>query len=184
MKANDLRPGMAVRLDGKLFIVKEFMHIAPGNWRAMVQLKVKAIPSGEIIERRLRSTEDVETVMLEKREMEYLYSDATGHVFMDHQTYDQVTVSDALIGDLIKFVKPNTTVTVLMVEGAIVSVELPKVVDLKVIETPPGIKGATVTNVGKEAILETGLKVRVPDFIKVGEVVRISTETGEYISRV
>ena len=184
MKATDLRPGIAVTFDNKLYVIKEFTHVTPGNLRAMVQLKLKVIPTGEVLDKRIRSNDDVETVMLDRRQMEYLYSDNTGHVFMDSENYDQVTVEVAMLGDLIGYVKPNTGVVVLIADGKIVSIELPKVVDLKVTDCPPGIKGATATNVGKEALMETGLKARVPDFIKPGEVVRISTETGEYLSRV
>lgn len=184
MKATEIRPGMAVRFDNKLYVIKEFQHVTPGNLRAMVQLKLKVVPSGEVLDKRIRSNDDVDIVVLDRRAMEYLYSDNTGHVFMDSESYDQTTVPNELIGDLIQYVKPNTSIQALIAEGKIVSIELPKVVDLQVVDCPPSIKGATATNVGKEAVFETGLKARVPDFIKPGETIRISTETGEYLSRV
>ena len=184
MKATEIRPGMAVKFDNKLLVIKEFQHVTPGNLRAMVQLKLKVVPSGEILDKRIRSNDDVEVVNLDRSAMEYLYSDNTGHVFMNAETYDQNVVPNELIGDQIKYVKPNTSIVALIAEEKIVAIELPKVVDLKVVDCPPGIKGATATNVGKEALFETGLKARVPDFIKPGETVRISTETGEYLSRV
>ena len=183
MKASDLRPGMATTLDGQLYICFQATHVTPGNLRAFVQAKLRRLSDGVIIEKRLRSTEELEQAFLDRREMEYLYSDDTGHVLMDNQTYDQVTVSDDLIGGSIKFVKPNTTLTTLLYQDNVVTIELPKVVELTVTETAPVPKGATVTNQPKEAVLETGLKTRVPPFIAVGEVVRISTEDGSYVSR-
>ena len=183
MKASDLRPGMATTLDGQLYVCFQATHVTPGNLRAFVQAKLRRLSDGVIIEKRLRSTEELEQAFLDRRDMEYLYSEATGHVLMDNQTYDQVTVSDELIGESIKFVKPNTTLTTLLYQDNVVAIELPKVVELTVTETAPVPKGATVTNQPKEAVLETGLKTRVPPFIAVGEVVRISTEDGSYVSR-
>ena len=183
MKANDLRPGMAVTMDGKLYVCVHAAHVTPGNLRAFVQAKLRCLADGVIIERRLRSTEDLEQAFLDKRDMEYLYFDGTGHVLMDNQSYDQVTIPDDLVGESIKFLRPNTPLTVLVSEGNIVAIELPKVVELKVAETTPMPRGATATNQLKEAVLETGLKTRVPPFIEVGEVVRISTEDGSYVAR-
>jgi len=183
MKASDLRPGMAVTLDGALYICFQASHVTPGNLRAFVQAKLRRFPDGVLMEKRLRSTEDIEQSYLDRREMEYLYSDNTGHVFMDNKTYDQMTVPNELVGDSIKFFRSNTSVVVLLNEGKIVSIELPKVVELIVTETTPMPKGSTVTNQLKEAVLETGLKTRVPPFIEVGEVVRISTDDSSYLSR-
>jgi elongation factor P len=183
VKASDLRPGMATTLDGQLYVCVEATHVTPGNLRAFVQAKLRRMSDRVTIEKRLRSTEELEQAFLNRREMEYLYSDATGHVLMDNQNYDQVTVSADLIGQSIKFVKPNTRLTTLLYQDNVVAIELPKVVDLTVTETTPVPKGATATNQLKEAVLETGLKTRVPPFIEVGEVVRISTEDGSYVSR-
>jgi elongation factor P len=174
---------MATTLDGQLYVCFQATHVTPGNLRAFVQAKLRRLSDGVIIEKRLRSTEEVEQAFLDRREMEYLYSDDTGHVLMDSQTYDQVTVSDDLIGQSIKFVRPNTPLTTLLYQDNIVAIELPKVVELAVAETTPVPKGATATNQLKEAVLESGLKTRVPPFIDVGEVVRISTEDGSYVSR-
>ena len=184
MNSNDLRPGMAVSLDGQLFVVTQIDHVKPGKGPAYIQTKVKAVPAGNVLERRLRAGENVERVTLDRREMEYLYSDNTGHIMMDSQTFDQITVSDDLIGEAMGYVKPNSTVTALVHEGNVISMELPKVVELVVADTIPQPKGATATNQLKEATLETGLKTRVPPFIEVGEAVRISTEDASYLSRV
>jgi elongation factor P len=183
VKASDLRPGMAAVLDGKLCICVQASHVTPGNLRAFVQAKLKCVADGMMLEKRLRSTEDIEQAFLDKREMEYLYSDGNGHVLMDSQSYDQITVSDDMIGQSIKFYKPNTTVTALLHDGNVVAIELPKVVELKVTETTPMPRGATVTNQMKDAVVETGLRIRVPPFIEVGEIVRISTDDGSYLSR-
>jgi len=178
-----MRPGMAILLDGQLCICTQATHVTPGNLRAFVQAKLRRLSDGVMMEKRLRSTEDVEEAFLDKRDMEYLYSDKNSHVFMDTQTYDQITVSEELLGDAIKYFKPNTPVTALLHEERIVSIELPKVVELAVTETTPQPKGATATNQMKDATLETGLRTRVPPFIEVGEVLRINTEDGSYLSR-
>jgi elongation factor P len=174
---------MAFIMDGQLCVCTQATHVTPGNLRAFVQAKLRRIADGVTMEKRLRSTEDVEHVYLDKREMEYLYSDQREHVFMDTQNYDQVTVSDELLGDSMKYFKPNTPITVLMHEGRIVSIELPKVVELAVADTTPVPKGATATNQLKDATLETGLRTRVPPFIEIGEVVRVNTEDGAYLGR-
>jgi elongation factor P len=183
VKASDLRPGMATTLDGQLYVCVEATHVTPGNLRAFVQAKLRRMSDRVTIEKRLRSTEEMEQAFLDRREMEYLYSDATGHVLMDNQSYDQVNIPADLVGDSVKFLRPNTPLATLTHEGNIVAIELPKVVELTVTETTPMPRGATATNQMKEAVLETGLKTRVPPFIAVGEVVRISTEDGSYVSR-
>jgi elongation factor P len=183
MKASDLRTGMAAMLDGQLYVCVKAAHVTPGNLRAFVQAKLRKVSDGVIIEKRLRSTEDIEQAFMDRRDMEYLYSDSAGHILMDGKTFDQITVPDELIGEAIKFFKPNTPLTALVHEGNVVSIELPKTVDLAVSETAPVQKGATVTNQMKDAVLETGLKTRVPPFINVGDVVRISTDDGSYLAR-
>jgi elongation factor P len=184
VKSTDLRPGIAIKVDGNLYVITQFAHVTPGNLRAFIQVKIKSVATGQILEKRLRSGEEVEQVDLDRREMEYLFSDNSGHVFMDTENFDQMSVSAAMVGDAMKFVKPNTKLTAFVSEGNVVAIELPKTVDLLVKETPPGIKGATATNRLKEALMETGLKTRVPEFIGIGETIRISTEDGSYLSRV
>jgi len=174
---------MAVRIDGNLFVIVQFTHVTPGNLRAFVALKIKNVASGAIFEKRLRSGEEVEQVDLDKRSMEYLYKEPNGYVFMDGETFEQITLDEDLVGSMMPYVKPNTSITVLMSEDKPVSIELPNVVELQITETAPGIKGATVTNQLKEAVCETGLKIRVPPFIEIGETVRISTTDGSYNSR-
>ncbi len=183
VKASDLRPGMGVILDGKLCVCVQATHVTPGNLRAFVQLKIRSVKDGIMLEKRLRSTEEVEQAFLDRREMQYLYQDRIGLVLMDNQTYDQITLPFEMVGDATKYLKPETNITTLVHDGNVVSIELPKVVELAVTETTPQPAGATVTNQMKDAVLETGLATRVPPFIEIGEVVRISTENGSYLSR-
>ena len=183
MRASEVRRGQAVIIDGKLFVVTNADHNTPGNLRAKVQFKLRDVSKGTIMDKRVGATDDIETTTLDSRSVEYLYSDNEGHVLMDLETYEQDTISKEVFGDDIKFLKPNTQLTAMFHEGKIVSYDLPKTVDLKVKDTPPIIKGATATNQLKDAELETGLTTRVPPFIEVGEVIRISTETKGYLSR-
>jgi len=183
MRASDIRRGQAVIIDGKLFVVTNADHNTPGNLRAKVQFKLRDVLKGTIQDKRVGATDDIETVNLDRRQVEYLYSDNEGHVIMDTETYDQNHIPKEVFGDDILYLKPNTQLNALFHDGKIMSYELPKTVDLEVTETQPSIKGATATNQQKDATLETGLKTRVPPFIEIGEVVRINTETGEYLSR-
>jgi elongation factor P len=183
MRASDIRRGQAVKMDGKLFVVTNADHNTPGNLRAKVQFKLRDVTKGTIMDKRVGATDDIDVVNLDRRQVEYLYSDNDGHVLMDIETFDQTTIPKDVFGDDILYLKPNTQLMAMFYEGKVVTYELPKTVDLKVVDTPPGIKGATATNQLKEAILETGAKTRVPGFIDIGETIRISTETGEYLSR-
>lgn len=170
-------------MDGNLYVITQFQHVTPGNLRAFVQVKLKRVPEGDSIEKRLRSGEEVDVVSLDRREAEYLYQDASGFVFMDSENFDQFTINAELVSELMVYLKPNTIATVLICENKPISVEPPQVVDLKVADTMPVPKGATATNQLKEATMETGLKTRVPPFIEIGETIRIKTEDGSYLSR-
>ncbi|HSU65454.1 MAG TPA: elongation factor P [Tepidisphaeraceae bacterium] len=183
MRASDIRKGQAVIIDGKLFVVTNADHNTPGNLRAKVQFKLRDVAKGTIQDKRVGATDDIETATLDRRQVEYLYSDNDGHVLMDMETYDQNTIPKEVFGDDILYLKPNTPLTAMFHNGKVVSYEMPKTVDLQVTDTPPIIKGATATNQLKEATFETGLKARVPGFIVIGETLRISTESGEYLGR-
>lgn len=184
MKATELRPGVAVVLDGRLFVVVKTEHVKPGKGPAYVQAKMRAIDGG-ITEKRYNSADNVETSHLDRRNMEFLYSDgAGGGTFMDTEDFDQIDLGADFIGDALLFMSPNTTCTMLFHDGKPVTVELPASVELTIADTTPGIKGATATNQLKEATCDTGLKTRVPPFIEIGEKVKLSTEDGSYISRV
>jgi len=183
MRASDIRKGQAVMIDGKLFVVTNADHNTPGNLRAKVQFKLRDVAKGTIMDKRVGATDDIQTEILDRRQVEYLYSDNEGHVLMDLETYDQNSIPKEVFGDDILLLKPNTQLMAMFHESRVVSYELPSTVELKVTDTPPGIKGATATNQQKDATLETGLKTRVPPFIEIGETIRISTETKQYLSR-
>ncbi len=183
MRASEIRRGQAVLIDGKLYVVTNADHNTPGNLRAKVQFKMRDVVKGTIQDKRVGATDDIETATLDRRQVEYLYSDNEGHVLMDMETYDQNTIPKEVFGEDILLLKPNTPLTAMFHEEKIVSYEMPKTVDLKVSDTAPGIKGATATNQMKDAEMETGLKTRVPPFIEIGETIRINTETRQYLSR-
>ena len=183
MRASEIRKGQAVIIEGKLYVVTNADHNTPGNLRAKVQFKMREVSKGTIQDKRVGATDDIETANLDRRNVEYLYSDNEGHVLMDMETFDQNTIAKDVFGDDILYLKPNTPLTAMFHDGKLVSYELPKTVDLKVTDTQPSIKGATATNQLKDAELETGLTTRVPGFIEIGETIRISTETGGYMSR-
>ena len=183
MKSNDLRPGMAIKLDDQLFMITQFQHVTPGNLRAFCALKIKNLNTGSIVDKRLRSGDEIERVDLDRREMEYLYSDPSGATFMDTEDYDQAVIPADILGDAMLYLRPNTTITVLCHDGNPISVDLPGSVELTVTDTSPQVKGATATNQLKEAECETGLKIRVPPFIEIGESVKVSTADGSYMSR-
>ena len=183
VRSQELRPGMGVELDGQVWVVVNTEHVKPGKGPAYTQAKLKNIKTGQNLERRLRSGEEIPLAVLDRREMEYLYSDGTGAVFMDSEDYEQQTLSTEVLGDALMYLIPNTHITALVYEGQVVTIDLPAAVELKIVETAPQPKGATATNQLKEAELETGLKTRVPPFIENGEVVKVSTTTAEYLGR-
>jgi elongation factor P len=183
MRATELRPGLGVKMDGKLFVITNFEHRTPGNLRAFIQVKIKDVLSGKTLEKRLSSSDDVEVIDLDRRPMEYLYSDNAGATFMDSENYDQLTMPADVLGDALLYLRPNTQVVVLCHDGQPISIELPMAVELTITDTPPGIKGATATARMKEATLETGLKTKVPEFIATGETIKVSTTDGSYMSR-
>jgi elongation factor P len=183
LKATDIRRGMVITIDGVNFVVVDFAHHTPGNLRAMVQTKLRNMNTGSLIEKRLRSVDQVEVPYVETKEYEYLYSSGDDHVFMDTESYDQLSFSTEIIGTAMDYLLPNSRVMVKYINDKPVSIEVPDFVELTVTDTPPALAGATATNQYKEATLETGLKVGVPPFVKPGERIRIDTRTGEYLER-
>jgi len=184
MRASEMRKGQTVKVDGKLYAIVDYQHVKLGKGGAVYQTKLKSLLDGTIQNIRLRAEENVEEAYLDKRNYEYLYSSGSEHVLMDTETYEQITLGDDAFGDGPKYLKPNTSLQVSMYEGKPVVITLPNTVDLEVTDTAPEIKGATATNQNKPATLETGLVVQVPPFIKLGELIRIDTRTGEYVTRV
>ncbi|HEY4717112.1 MAG TPA: elongation factor P [bacterium] len=181
--ATQLRPGMIIKREGELLSVLRVVHVTPGNWRGMVQVKFRNIMNGKGFEHRFRSEDKVEVVIMEETEMEYLYSDSETYTFMNTETYEQVPITIEILGDTKNFLTPNLKVKVEMYEDRPVGIELPLTVDLKVVDAPPQMKGATATNSPKPATLETGIVVQVPQFINTGDVVRVDTRTGNYLER-
>lgn len=183
MKAIDIRPGFGFKMDGKVFVVTGTEHRTPGNLRAFVQLKYRNVQTGQVLEKRFNPSEELGVIDIDRRTMEYLYSDGGGATFMDIENYDQVVIPESVLGDALQYLRANAQTIVLFHGTTPLFVELPMVVELKITDTPPGIKGATATNQLKEATLETGLKTRVPAFIGIGETIKVSTENGSYMSR-
>ena len=179
----DLRRGNVVEQDGGICVVVSTEHITPGKGRGMMQIKLKSLKTGSIVQKRFRPSDKVNLVYVEKKEMEYLYKDATGLIFMDSETYEQITLSEELLGEADKYLTPNTTCSTELYDGKIIDISLPDVVDLKVTETDPVVRGQTATNQYKPATLETGARISVPPFINIDEVVRVDTRTGEYLER-
>ena len=181
--ATQLRVGMIVMHQNDLHRIMELTHVTPGNWRGFVRTKLRNLRSGLQTEYRFRSEDKVDRVTLDQMEMEYLYQSGDDFHFMNSETYDQIALLKEVLGDSVLYLTPNLKIRVDMYNGEPVGITLPKTVDLQVADTPPAMKTATVTSELKPATLETGLVVRVPSFIGVGNAVRVDTETGEYLSR-
>lgn len=184
MSANQMRPGMVIIHENELFSVFSITHRTPGNLRAFVQAKIRNLRTGGMIEYRFRSDDRIERATLDEAEMEFLYRDGDSFYFMNTENYEQTHLSSDALGDAVQYLIPNLKINVEFYEGKPVSVELPQTVDLEVVETEPGLKGATVSNVTKSATLETGLVVQVPPFIEQGEKIRVGTAEANYLERV
>lgn len=183
MQANDLRPGVAILINKEIYLVTEFQHHTPGNKRAFIQATLQGLMTGKMIQQRFSSTEPVEEANLESRKVQYLYHDTNGYHFMDLEDFQTVTLSDKLVGDKKNYLKENDEVALDFHDGNPVMLEIPNHVFLKVTESPPWIKGDSVSNNMKPAVLETGLKIQVPIFIAEGTVVKVDTRTGEYLGK-
>src|SRR5438874_12592147 len=183
IQATQLRSGMVIEYNKDLWRVMTITHITPGNWRGMVQTKLRNIKVGTQTENRFRSEDRVERVILSQVRMEFLYQDGDEFHFMNTETYDQITIPKELIEDVVPFLTPNMQVEVEFYESTPLNVTLPKTVNMKVVRTDPGMRSAAVTNTLKPATMESGLVVQVPHFIIEGEVITVSTETKEYLAR-
>jgi elongation factor P len=183
LSATQLRPGMVIKFNNELYSVFSMNHRTPGNLRGFVQVRMRSLRSGSMTEHRFSSEDKVEKAILEEHEMEYLYDDGEYFYFMNTENYEQLHLTKELLGDATDYLIPQLKVTVEFYEGKPMSVELPATVDLMVVETEPGLKGATVSNVTKPAKMETGLIVQVPPFITEGEKIRVNTSAGTYQER-
>jgi elongation factor P len=178
-----MRPGMVIKFNNDLYSIFSVSHRTPGNLRGFVQAKMRSLRSGSMMEHRFSSEDKVEKALLEQQEMEYLYDDGEYYYFMNTETFEQMHLMKDLLGDATQYLIPQLKVSVEFYEGKPMSVELPATVDLTVVETEPGLKGATVSNVTKPAKMETGLMVQVPPFITEGEKIRVNTAAGTYQER-
>ena len=183
IKAVDIRRGIAVKYQQDIWTVVDFQHVAKGNKRSLMQVKLKSLTNGTTSEERFRVSDSLEDVFLDKRQMEYSYSTGESHFCMDSQTYEQVPIPLAAIGAGVGYLVSGTSLEVYFFEGRAVNVILPNTVDLKVVEATPAVKGATATNQYKTAKLETGITAQVPSFVEVGEIIRVDTRNGEYVER-
>jgi elongation factor P len=183
MQSTQLRPGMVVKFNNDLFSIFSVNHRTPGNLRGFVQAKMRNLRSGTMIEHRFSSEDRVERALLDEQEMEFLYDDGEFYYFMNTETFEQIHLTKELLGEGVNYLVSQTKVHVEFFEGKPLSVELPATVDLAVVETEPGLKGATASNVTKPATLETGLVVQVPPFISTGEKIRVNTAEGTYQER-
>jgi elongation factor P len=181
---NDLKNGITLELDNGLFTVVDFQHVKPGKGGAFVRTTLRNARTGAVIDRTFRAAERVEQAILEKKDMQFLYSDGDDYVFMDRVTYDQLNVAPSALGEAAQYLVPQANANLAMYQGEIVNVEIPASVELNISETEPGIQGDRVSGARKPATLETGKVIQVPLFVNTGDRVRVDTRTGEYITRV
>ena len=184
ISVNDLKTGLTLELDNGLWNVVEFLHVKPGKGSAFVRTKLKNAQTGQVVEKTFRAGEKVAKAMLDRREMQYLYKEGADYVMMDNESYEQLNVTEAQIGDGIKYLKENMIIQVLMHQGKIIGVDIPSHVELEVVDTPPAEKGNTAQGGSKPATLETGAVVNVPFFISNGDIIRVDTRTNQYLDRV
>ena len=184
VSAGDFRNGVTFEMDGQVVSIIEFQHVKPGKGAAFVRTKLKNIINGGVVERTFRPTEKFPQAHIDRSDMQYLYNDGDLYYFMNVENYEQVALNTETIGDSLKFVKENEMCRVCSHAGNVFAVEPPLFVELEITETEPGFKGDTATGASKPAIVETGAQVSVPLFVNQGDVIKIDTRTGEYLSRV
>ncbi len=181
--SNDARPGTYIAMDNNLFCVLEYNHVKPGKGGAFIRLKLRNLRQGTVVDRTVNSGEKLDSPEVEDHKMQYLYQQGDEYVFMDQDNYEQIPLSRETLGDKAYWLKEEMIVSVLMHEGEALDIQVPLKVDLKIVKTEPSVRGNTVTNVTKEAFVETGAKIHVPMFVNEGDVVKIDTRTGEYLER-
>lgn len=180
---NDLKNGMTLDIDGQLWNVVEFQHVKPGKGPAFVRTKLKSVTTGKVVDKTFNAGVKVEVAQLEKRDMQYLYRDGSGFIFMDQKTFDQMTVPEEVVGDAVNYMLENCEAIVAVHEGNPLYVELPASVALRITYTEPGLQGDRSSGGTKPATVETGINIQVPLFIKQDEVVLVDTRTGDYLGR-
>ncbi|HHZ17257.1 MAG TPA: elongation factor P [Peptococcaceae bacterium] len=183
ISTTDFRTGITFELEGDVVQLLEFQHVKPGKGAAFVRCKLRSVKTGAVIEKTFRPGEKFPKAHIDRKEMQYLYKEGDTWVFMDTETYEQVSILESLLEDAPKYLKENMTTGILFYQGQVIGIDLPKQVELKVVATEPGVKGDTATGGSKPATLETGLVVQVPFFVNENDVLIIDTRTGEYVSR-
>jgi len=183
ISSNEFKTGVTVEIDGDIYQIVEFQHVKPGKGAAFVRTKIKNVKTGSVVEKKFNAGEKLARARLDRREMQYLYKEGDQFIVMDNESFEQIMLSDAQIGDEVKWLKENMNLGVLLYNEEVIGVDLPNTVELRVIETEPGIKGDTATGGTKAAIVETGASVQVPFFVNEGDVLIIDTRTGSYVSR-
>ncbi len=181
---SDFKRGMAIMYNNDIYLITEFQHVTQSRGRAMIRTKLKNVKTGRVIDNTFRTTDKIEPVRLDEKEMQYLYSDNENFYFMNMETYDQVPIAEDLVGDQKRFLKEGMMAKLLFHGNTPITLELPTTVDLKVIQAEPVVRGDTAGNLTKQVTLETNAKVEVPPFIEEGEIIRIDTRNGAYVSRV
>ncbi len=185
ISTNEFKTGMTIEMDGSVWTIVEFLHVKPGKGSAFVRSKLKNVETGAVQEKTFRAGEKLPRAIVDRREMQYLYSSGENeYVFMDNESYDQTTLSKEQIGDGFIYLKENMNINVLMYQGKIIGIDIPNFIELEVTDTPPGEKGDTASGGTKPATLETGAVVNVPFFVKNGDVIRVDTRTNTYLDRV
>jgi len=184
ISAGDFRNGLTVEIDNSVFQIIEFQHVKPGKGAAFVRTKLRDIKNGGVKETTFRPTEKFPQARIDRKNMQYMYTDGDMFNFMDNETYEQFALTSEQVGDALKFVKENETVSMLSHNGVVFSIEPPMFVELDITETEPGFKGDTATGATKPAVVETGATVYVPLFVNQGDKIQIDTRTGEYLKRV
>ena len=183
ISATKIRPGMIIKFNGELYTIFAMTHRTPGNLRGFVQVRMRSLRNGSMNEHRFSTDDKVEKAVMDEQEMEYLYDDGDYYYFMNIATYEQIHLTKELLGEATDYLIPNLKIAVVFYQGNPIGVELPATVDMTVVETEPGLKSATVSNVTKPAKMETGLVVQVPNFVNEGEKIRVNTSEGTYSER-
>jgi elongation factor P len=184
ISTNDVKPGMALDLPDGLFQVVEYQHVKPGKGKAFVRMKLKSLTTGAVLDRTFRAGEDVPRATIDRRDFQYLYRDDLGFHFMDGETYEQLALAEESVGDEAQFLADGATVRLSLYEGRAIGIELPAAVELEVSHTEPAVKGDRVSGATKPVTLSTGLVIQAPLFVGIGDVLKVDTRTGDYLTRV
>lgn len=183
IRVTEAKKGMVIRYEGDLYQITKYDHVTPGNWRAIHHLNLKNLKTGRQKDVRMNTSDQIEPVYLDSRDAQYLFKDSLGYTFMDNESFEQFVLSAEVIGDAMQYITDNSNCTVVFCEGEALTVQLPPTVALEIVETENAVRGDTVSSVQKPAKLSTGLEIKVPAHIKVGEIVKVNTETGEFLGR-